>query len=263
VAKYSGRLTHPPIVYALCSVRFPTVGAVDEEKAVRIHSELKSEFPSLDSHQVVEFPTIMQGESQGSAQLRQNWFIQDREKRSGFIVESRSIAYRTTSYLDFDHFVSTAKKGIDACMRILQPALIERVGLRFVDLIESTASSPLEKYLEPALHGYRPAVPGLQLVASQQYVIGKSKQGDLLFRLSRSRHLSALAPDLMDPTIAGLRVPDPTRESVIVDIDHFKDNAGLDPSIDQIEQYIRTLQEPMSQIFKDAVTQLGCDEWNK
>jgi len=62
--------------------------------------------------------------------------------------------------------------------------------------------------------------------------------------------------------LIGLRAPQPNQESAIIDIDHFKDNADMDPSPKAIEALVRQLQGSMSTLFKDAVTSYACDLWN-
>ena len=146
---------------------------------------------------------------------------------------------------------------------MLKPALIERVGLRFVDLIESTAEAELERYLEPQLHGYKPQLEGFKAQVNQQFIAGKTAQGDLHFRYSRAQHSAALPIDLLDPTLGAMRIPRDKQDSVIIDIDHFKDNADLDPDQTVLERLIRDLQGPMSTVFKDAVTSFACEQWNK
>jgi len=49
---------------------------------------------------------------------------------------------------------------------------------------------------------------------------------------------------------------------VIIDIDHFRDNADLDPDPRQVQQLIERLQGPMSALFKSAVTPFAIEQWN-
>jgi uncharacterized protein (TIGR04255 family) len=165
--------------------------------------------------------------------------------------------------VDFEHFVSEAVKGLKPTLEILRPTLIDRVGLRFIDLIEATDTAGLDSYIEAPLLGYKPQIDGFQAQLNQQMVMGKTTSGNIVFRYSRAQHPIAVPPELMDPTLAGLKKPQSSMESVIVDIDHFKDNADLDPNLEQLEKLIRDLQGPMSTLFKDAVTKFACDEWNK
>ena len=73
---------------------------------------------------------------------------------------------------------------------------------------------------------------------------------------------ASVPADLLDPTLSGLRRPKNDQESAIIDIDHFKDNADMDPNAAALEQFIRELQGPMSTLFKDAVTTFACEQWN-
>jgi uncharacterized protein (TIGR04255 family) len=98
--------------------------------------------------------------------------------------------------------------------------------------------------------------------ATQQFVRGQTPEGILLLRYSRAKHGAALPPDLFDASLAGMRTPNSDRESVIIDIDHFRDNADLDPDPSQVQQLIERLQGPMSALFKSAVTPFAIEQWN-
>jgi len=261
VAKYSGRLAKPPIVYAICQIRFPTVGAIDENRAGAIHSGLREQYPHRTPQNIVELPMLSPGATQ-TPTLRQAWFLYDRRKTSGYVIEPANFAYRTTAYIDFEHFVAEAMRGLRRTIEVLGPALIDRIGLRFVDLIEGSSTSSLDRFLEPPLLGYKPHIEGFKPQINQQIVAGKTAQGDILFRFSRARHTASVPAELMDPTINGLRVPQTDQESAIIDIDHFKDNTDLDPKPEELESFIRELQGPMSTLFKDAVTPFACEQWN-
>lgn len=262
MAKYSGRLAHPPIVYAFCQIRFPTVGTIDESRAGAIHAPLRDRYPHRLSQSIVELPFVTQGPSSAPS-LRQAWFLYDRHKVSGYILEPTTFAYRTTAYVDFEHFVAEAVRGLKCVLETLGPALIDRVGLRFIDLIEGTDTADLDRFLERPLQGYKPQIDGFKPQFNQQMVVGKTTVGDIVFRYSRAQHHVAVPPELMDPTLTGLKKPQPNAESVIIDIDHYKDNADLDPNANVLEKLIRDLQGPMSTLFKDAVTQFACEQWNK
>jgi uncharacterized protein (TIGR04255 family) len=262
VAKYSGRLANPPIVYAFCQIRFPPVGTIDETKANEIHASLREQYPHRLAQNIVEMPFVT-GIGNPTPTLRQAWFLYDRPKSSGFVLEPTTFAYRTTAYVDFEHFVTEAVKGLKQTLEILRPTLIDRVGLRFIDLIEATDTAGLDSFIEGPLLGYKPQIDGFQAQLNQQMVMGKTTSGSIVFRYSRAQHPIAVPPELMDPTLTGLKKPRPSMESVIVDIDHFKDNADLDPNLELLEKLIRDLQGPMSTLFKDAVTKFACEEWNK
>jgi uncharacterized protein (TIGR04255 family) len=262
VAKYNGRLANPPIVYAFCQIRFPPVGTIDETKATDIHASLREQYPHRTAQNIVELPFVTVGGG-GAPTLKQAWFMYDRPKSSGFVLEPTTFAYRTTAYVDFEHFVGEAVRGLKQTFEILRPTLIDRVGLRFIDLIEGSDDADLDNYIEAPLLGYKPLIEGFKPLVNQQMVVGKTTSGDIVFRYSRAQHPIAVPPELMDPTLTGLKKPQPNAESVIIDIDHFKDNADLDPDLGLLEQLIRDLQGPMSTLFKDAATPFACEQWNK
>jgi uncharacterized protein (TIGR04255 family) len=262
VARFSGRLRNPPIIYALCQVKFPTVGPIEEARAEAIHATVRSDYPYRVPQETTEFSVAIGGASSPSPAVRRSWVLLDRRKASGFILDSTSLVYRTTAYADFAHFVAETMRGVKAMLESLKPAVFERIGLRFVDLIEGHHPVDLHKFIEPPLYGFTPHVEGFAPQATQQFVRGQTPEGILLLRYSRAKHGAALPPDLFDASLTGMRTPSSDRESVIIDIDHFRDNADLDPDPTQVQQLIERLQGPMSALFKDAVTPFAIEQWN-
>ena len=261
MAKFSGRLRNPPVVYALCQITFPTVGTLEEPRAEAVHAPLRSDYPYRIPQSTAEF-TISPGGGPPTAVTHRSWLLHDRRKQSGYVLGSTTLVYRTAAYQDFEHFLAQTLRGVEHAVEVLKPAVIERVGLRYVDLIESTSGEPLERYLEPPLHGFQPRVEGFNARVSQQLIRGTTKQGELVFRFSRARHSTPLPADLMDASLANLRSPRADQESVFVDIDHFRENADLDPDPKALRQLILDLQDPMSTLFKDAVSEFAIKKWN-
>lgn len=261
MAKFSGRLRKAPIVYALCQVKFPTVGPIDESRAEAMHGPLRSDYPYRVPQDTTEI-SINMGSGMPTPVVRRSWLLLDRRKSSGFSLDSTSLVYRTSSYTDFEHFVAETMRGVDGMLESLKPAVIERIGLRFVDLIEGQEVGDLKKLIEPPLYGFTPQVEGFEQQATQQFVRGRTPEGLLLLRYSRAKHSAALPADLADVSLAAMRTPRNDQESVIIDIDHFRDNADLDPDSAQIRRLIEALQGPMSTLFKDAVTQFAIEQWN-
>lgn len=261
VAKFTGRLKKAPIAYALCQIKFPTVGPVEEARAEALHGPLRQDYPYRVPQDTTEI-TMMIGPGVPTPMIRRSWLLMDRRKSAGFVLDSTTLVYRTAAYVDFPHFVEETMRGVNGVLESLKPPVIERIGLRFIDLIEPGKTGGLEKLIEAPLYGFTPQVSGFVPQATQQLVRGKTDDGLLLFRYSRAKHASALPLDLADATLMGLRTPSNDRESVIIDIDHFRENADLDPDPEQIQHLIETLQGPMSTLFKNAVTESAIEQWN-
>jgi uncharacterized protein (TIGR04255 family) len=261
MAKFTGRLRKAPIAYALCQVKFPTLGPIDEARAEAMHGPLRADYPYRIPQDTTEI-TVAPGAGLPSPIVRRSWLLLDRRKTSGFSLDSTSLVYRTAVYTDFEHFVAETMRGVEGVLASLKPPVIERIGLRFIDLIEGNDASDLHQFIEPQLYGFTPQVEGFVPQATQQFIRGRTREGLLLLRYSRAKHVSALPADLSDAALIGMRVPAKDRESVIIDIDHFRENADLDPDPSQIQQLIETLQGPMSTLFKDAVTSFAIQQWN-
>jgi len=123
--------------------------------------------------------------------LRQAWFLYDRRKSSGYVIEPANFVYRTAAYVDFEHFVAETLRGLRRTIEVLEPALIDRVGLLEDFAQEGSSAASLDRLLEPPLLGYKPQIDGFKPQINQQIVAGKTTQGDILFRYSRANHTAS------------------------------------------------------------------------
>lgn len=258
MAKFNGPLSNPPIVYGLCQIQFATVGSV-EAGIQAIHEPLRGDYPHRSPEDVSELQLSQHGVTAAPIQYRR-WSMIDRPKTSGFILSPTALIYHTTAYRTFEYFLGQTLRGLRGVVEHLRPAVIDRIGLRFVDLIEAEAGT-IDRYIERPLHGFEPNVEGFELQVQQQVIRGRTRQGELVFRISRARHSAPLPADLL-PVSLKLREPAKDEESIFIDIDHFRANADADPDPEVLGKLILDLQGPMSTLFKDAVTEHAIKVWN-
>lgn len=253
------RLEQAPLVYALCEIRFPAVLKM-AEFVPDIQERLRRQYENFDRD-------ILRGFQFSSAapavtldeQIR--WRFEARDRRSGYLLGINSLAFHTTTYVDFEHFIPEVMRGIEAVAGVAQITRIQRIGLRYVDLITGSTEAPVERFVVPQLLGFDAGLEGVEHEVSQQLVRVKTALGRLVFKISRGRHANPLPGDLLPLTLAPARVPDSSGVSIFFDTDHYADDLDIPSESGAVEDLVRRLKLPIARAFKNAITPFAVSQW--
>lgn len=262
MAQFKGRLDNAPVVYVLCQVRFsPVEKMVDYVPAIQ--EALRPQYPNFQREQIGGI-SLVPNSQPAFVQNETRWRFDTRENSTGFILSTNQLIVHTTSYVDSDDFRERIVNGFRTIHEIAKLGFIQRVGLRYIDLITAAADDTLEDYIHPSLIGFRPPVPGLTPDVSQQFLRNRSTMGGtLLVRVSRAHHQTELPADLMPMLLAAKRSPRPDQESIFLDWDHYVDQQNLDPDPQVLANTVRALKAPIATIFKEAITDHAVQRWRR
>jgi uncharacterized protein (TIGR04255 family) len=253
------RLEQAPLVYALCEIRFPAVlkmaGFVPD-----IQERLRRQYENFDRETLRGFQFAPAGPPV-ALEEQMRWRFEARDHRSGYLLSINSLIFHATTYVDFDHFIPEVMRGFDAVVDIAQISRVQRVGLRYVDLITGSADAAVERFVEPQLLGFNAGLSDVQEEVAQQLLRVKTSIGRLVFKISRGPHSNPLPGDLLPLTLAAARTPDPTRVSIFFDTDHYAENLDLPAETKAVEAVIRQLKIPIARAFKNAVTPFAVSQW--
>lgn len=255
---FTGRLSRAPVVYVLAQIRFSAVLKM-AEYIPAIQEELRGDYPRYEQQQTA----ILQIGGQGVAApaLATRWSFEDKAQQCGFIIDQSSLVFHTSNYVDFPHFRDRLLGGVAHVQNIVNTPLIERVGLRYIDLIMPTDDEPIERYMKPELVGFSLAPLGLSNEVNQQLVNAKTAAGQLWVRFTKAKNTSPLPPDLGSVSLQLKRIPSSDRDSAIMDTDHFAEKS-MDFDLNQLTQVIDALQAPIGDVFKAAITEHAVEQWS-
>ena len=253
-----GRLTSPPVVYVLGQIRFSTVLKM-AEYIPAIQEALRTDYPRYE-HQQIGALDIATAAGPPTQTISSRWTFQHKDQHFGFILDQSSLLFHTNNYLDFPDFRDRLLDGAVKIHEIVNMPLIERVGLRYIDLITTQGGEALDKYVSPHLLGF--SLPDLKLKSevNQQVIGGKTRVGRLLVRFTRARHTTALPPDLVATALPMRRKPDSKTESAFLDIDHFT-QTNIDFDVDNLSRLTNRIQAPINKVFTAAVTDYALTQW--
>ena len=261
MAEFTGRLANAPVVYVLTQIRFSAVLKM-EEYVPAIQEQLRGDYPRFErqqTHQIGPIEIGPQGQTiSPSASAASRWVFRDKADVSGFILDQSSLVFHTSKYADFPEFRDRLMVGASIVQETAKIPLVERVGLRYVDLIMPEENETLDQYVNPGLVGF--SISTLDKDVNQQYISAPTKLGQIVVRFTKAKLSSPLPPDLsmLAPRIQ--RKPKSNRVSAILDTDHFSEKS-MDFDHDRLARIVTDLQAPVADIFKSAITDHAVQKW--
>jgi uncharacterized protein (TIGR04255 family) len=154
-------------VLALCQIRFTQVLGVAEEKVVApFQRAIQVDYPILRPAPEVDLEVVFGPEVAVQRRTRApQWRFSDREQNWTVVLAQDFLALETRRYDRFEDFLDRLRRLLGALVEHVQPALLTRIGLRYIDEIrEENPNWPT--IISPALLGPL-AVPALAEHAAQ------------------------------------------------------------------------------------------------
>lgn len=239
------RLPRSPLELVVFQVRFNRYAAVsDAHTATRFHTALAERMDGFG-----EISEVVTGEvnfSIGPAGQTVNearttgWRFASTPTTAAVLMPDH-VALETSAYSTWEDFAPAARAVIDAVREVVDPAIEQRTGLRYVDRItELMLKTPADwaPYLQPELLGVilHPQLGPAVRAAHQQLLI-----------------------DLEDGAQCGLRhgpIDNPVTGTVdyVIDLDLFRDG-GRPFDADQIKQELERFHTWALQLFQASVTE--------
>jgi uncharacterized protein (TIGR04255 family) len=213
---------------------------------------VEEQIPALQISGVGEAPVL---------RTESRWRFETSDRRHGYILQNTSLVYHTTAYLDFGEFVKEILQGFNLIASTAGIRRFNRVGLRYIDLIQADEETTLEELLHPLLQGFGRELTEVIPQFSQYIYGGQTKTGQLVFRATRGKHNFPLPPDLLPLTLRVARAADAGQTSVFLDTDHFVDLTETPVDVEKLEETVRALKAPITQAFKHAITDKAINAW--
>jgi uncharacterized protein (TIGR04255 family) len=216
------------------------------------------------------FPRFVEGSVQeilltagGPPQLRVHprWEFQDKERATGIVLTQNAVILHTLQYDTFDAFADHLKLALEVVGEVVKPSLVERLGLRYVDLIRPEAGEAWTDYVKPELHGIKDAVVGMRSSLHRSEMVGTTEAGQLVVRCFQTADGTFLPPDLapssLDYSSVMLR-PDET--VTLLDLDHYSEQVREFDAA-QVLEYMWRLHDNLDLSFRECITEHAQRQW--
>ena len=129
------RLSKSPITYVLAQVQFSDIANI-ADYIPKLQDEIRPLFPL---YQMVNIQTIQfrDGQQPPVASVSSQWQFMDKDKRTGIVLDSRSVSIHTSGYETFATLLKSLEKTLALFNKILKIALFTRIGLRYINFMDN------------------------------------------------------------------------------------------------------------------------------
>jgi uncharacterized protein (TIGR04255 family) len=130
----------PPLVLALCQVRFTTRFGFGEASVAPFQEAIEDRYPNSDRQQQVA--AIQVGSASGQIALQPPvsnvlWQFTDESGDWTVTLTNEFVTLETRAYARFEHFLERLTWVLDVLVRTVKPTLVRRIGLRYIDEIRT------------------------------------------------------------------------------------------------------------------------------
>ena len=216
-------LGNSPLVLVLAQVRFSPLLAMGDYIA-RIQDRLRVTGYPINATAQYQEVTFSQRGVPAAAQ-RAHWEFLSKDCTTSVIVNEGFVVVQTTAYDSFENFLKAITDVLAVVASEVGGLLVQRIGLRYVDLIRPKANESWEAYVKEGLRGFSSPHFFEDSAVHLHQIVTRTTSGAMIVRLLQNREGAILPPDLVTQTLAFPRVspPNPGELLTLVDIDHFQE----------------------------------------
>lgn len=252
--------SNSPLIVVLAQVRMTPV--LDLESYIpKLQNSLRSRgYPRLLTRKT---KTTRQ-DSMGQTDLEEStdWVFSDKQAQFCFVVGERSLALVTSAYDSFDDFASRLEEGLGLVHEVIEVTGVERLGLRYVDLIEPSVEKPLSYFVESSVLGVSLEEFGRRLSGFTRATFQTAEDRRLFVQTVERPAGLIIPPDLISLQLK-LRKPEFMETAFgILDFDHFSEYAqAVDYSTDEILKEFWGLHDVVDKAFRKVTTEEAKRDW--
>ena len=238
-------LPHAPLIRVIAQVAFPLIASIQREDFVGPFQEaIRREYAYLTREQIAGLVVGPGGIT--PAQPETTWRFADGKANWQWRVSLAPtfLALETRSYTSRDDFMARLQRVIEALGAHVNPQVVERVGLRYVDRIADTGTDQIKTLVRPEILGLAGTEMSRGVVQSIHESLLVTSQGHLAVRGGLLPPNTTTDPSAIDP------LPQP---SWILDLDMFDPN-GRPFDAQALVGDARRFAERIYTFFRWAVT---------
>ena len=237
-------LPRAPLVRVVCQLRFPAILSVESQEFVAPFQEaLRTNYPVLRQEQTENFIFGPTGMIPSKAQTA--WRFHDLASHWRVSLTTNFIALETTKYSSRNEFLDRLSAIVQAAQEHIKPAVADRVGVRYLDRLDSDALARLTELVRPELVGALTGELHGQLAHSLTESIFDTGAAQLLARWGLLPPKATMDPDFMAPIDSA---------SWILDLDMFSKPGDNTPfRVDEVVSKVRGYAERVHAFFRWCV----------
>ena len=130
--------TEAPLAQVVCQLRFPQILRIDSQPPAEFQERIRGLYPLLERAQVqlpIDIPQEM-AHLIGMTGAAGAFAFKTEDRLTTLSLASDSLSLATTQYRRWENFSTLLMPAIDALIDIYRPSFFQRVGLRYVNMID-------------------------------------------------------------------------------------------------------------------------------
>jgi uncharacterized protein (TIGR04255 family) len=258
----SEKLSSPPLFYAFTQIIFGPIMKI-EDFIFEIQENMKDlGFPDFSEEQLPNIVFDPQNNLPVKTEIRKRWSFADIPKHNGYLLSQDMLIFHTTDYVTFDDFVENTIQGIELLHKILTFSFIQRVGMRYIDIITPKQGELVGAYVNDGVKGFiKEDDEGLQSVSSES--IKTAGEGMLAVRtLLKPKSPPYIMPGELLPLnlLPARKSSGESATRFILDEDFFMAKRfAFD--IDILREKLERAHEEIEKSFRSVVTEHAFKVW--
>ncbi len=193
------------------------------------------------------------------------WIFQDKDSTLSLSITQEFITLETSHYTTFDSFIKILEYALSVLSKIVGIELVQRVGLRYVDMVRKEGEEAFSQYLEPGILGipFKKDVSNIDSIESSRHASESTVDtalGQLIVRTLRTNQGIPLPPDLLPNTLSPKCIPHLQEWITFIDFDHFS-MQQRDFNTEKLVDTFWDLKEITANAFHTAITDYAISKW--
>lgn len=252
-----------PVFYTLAQIKFNPVSQLSEYVS-KFQEKLRHiNFPDFNENEITGLIIRQSNNLEPSINQKKTtkWEFNNIDQTEGYILLNDALSFHTTNYDTFDSFLDKLLNGLELLHEIINISYVDRLGLRYLDLINPNTDKKIDDYLKKEFLGLTNIMKGEFKHSFSETAI-EINNGTLVVKSFISNESALLPPDLsplnlkLSPRFNNLE----KGMKSILDTDYFSEKRSIF-NLDDIKQQLISSHTIISESFKSSVTDFAIDSW--
>jgi uncharacterized protein (TIGR04255 family) len=255
-----------PLVLVLCQVRFSPVRKMSDYIPAIQEEFRRHRFPLEDAGKIQQLAITPAGVHSVE---QERWLYRTKDENWSVTVLQDGVVLQTVAYERFEGFAEKLEMAVRTVLEKTEQnqfGVVQRVGLRYIDLVEPRSSEDFRFYLRPGFHGvaddavFRPKTHRLHVESVGQTSVG-DVEGTMIVRVTQNDLGFDLPPDLV---VGAPKHDSRARQGelvTLIDMDHFIEGK-FEPDPSWIVERAYLMHDQLIETFHEhVVTKSAVEVW--
>jgi len=260
-------LSKQPLVLVLGQVKFSPIRQLTTFTPAIQENFRRHDFPVERSGKVQR---VMFSSHGGAPEVvdEQRWEYRNKNETWSVLVTEDSVVLQTTSYTTFEDFAEKLLHVVETVLALTEHdkyGVVERVGLRYIDVVKPNEGEDYRYYLRPGFHGAEDDVfvmgtHRLHVESVGATTVGE-EMGTMVLRVVQNNQGFSLPPDLVSGAPKHTRRSAPGELITLIDMDHYIEGS-FEPEAAQVIERAYGMHDHLIETFhNNVVTEEAIEAW--